>query len=92
MYVYYRIDAADFDAVCSAVQVMQAELRHAHPGLDAALLRRPVSEQGQLTLMETYAAPQGVDAALQARIEAAASALSRWLRGARHSEVFEPIG
>lgn len=91
LYVYYRIDASSLDDVVATVLAMQARLRRDHPGLQAGLLRRPGDHDGQVTLMETYAAPQGVDAALQACIDAAAAALARWQRGARHTEVFEPL-
>ena len=71
--------------------VYQARLRESHPGLDARLLRRPGGPDGQVTLMETYAMPGGVSEAVQARIDEAATCLAAWLRGARHTEVFEPL-
>lgn len=91
LYVYYRVDAASLADAAAAVQGFQARLCHAHPGLEAALLRRPGEPDGQTTLMETYAMPGGVDEALQARIDEAATALAAWQRGARHTEVFEPL-
>jgi len=57
------------------------------------------AEQGpgdaHITLMETYALPgtvTGIDGALQAAIVAAGASLQPWLQGARHVEVFEPLG
>jgi hypothetical protein len=91
LYVYYRIDAASVAAAAEAVRGFQALLREAHPGLQAALLRRPGEQDGQVTLMETYAMPAGISDALQARIDEAAACLAPWLRGARHTEVFEPL-
>jgi hypothetical protein len=91
LYVYYRIDTASLADAAQAVRDVQALLREAHPGLQAALLRRPGERDGQVTLMETYAMPGGVDEALQARIDEAATALAPWQRGARHTEVFEPL-
>ena len=91
LYVYYRIDAASVGDVAAAVQGFQAQLREAQPALQAALLRRPGVQDGQVTLMETYAMPGGVSDALQARIDEAARCLAPWLRGARHTEVFEPL-
>ena len=89
LYVYYRVDQADFASVQAAALDLQASLRHAHPGL----LRRPDLRDGQATLMETYAQPDGVDAALAKAIEAAAlESLARWLKGPRHCERFEPLG
>ncbi|WP_284620401.1 DUF4936 family protein [Aquabacterium humicola] len=95
LYVYYRIDAGALAAVREAVMAMQAALRSEQPTLEAALLRRPEAKDGEITLMETYAAPGGIDAALQARIEgsaaAAFAALAGCLRSPRHVERFEPL-
>jgi len=92
LYVYYRIDAASVAPAVAAVQAFQARLCAAHPGLQAALMRRPGEQDGQVTLMETYALPpEGIDAALQAGIDDAAAILAPWQRGARHTEVFEPL-
>jgi hypothetical protein len=89
LYVYYRIDAASLADAVAVVRGFQSHLREVHPGLQAALLRRPGDQDGDVTLMETYAMPHGVDEALQARIDEAAAPLARWQRGARHTEVFE---
>ncbi len=91
LYVYYRIDAASVAEVAAAVRGFQARLCEAHPGLQLALLRRPGQQDGQVTLMETYAMPGGIGDALQVRIDEAARCLAPWLRGARHTEVFEPL-
>ena len=92
LYVYYRVDQADFVAVRAAALDVQATLRRDHPGLQAELLRRPDLRDGQATLMETYAQADGVDAALAQVIEAAAAkSLARWLQGPRHCERFEPL-
>ncbi len=104
LFIYYRLTvAAPTAAVAAAVAEFQAALRAAHPGLRTRVLRRPVTPQsdGQ-TWMETYAfdhvagsAPgataPGIGDALQAEIEQRAlAALSPWLAGPRHVEVFEP--
>ena len=86
IYVYYRIAQTDLYAVRETVQALQARLCADHAGLRAELLRRPEAAEGQLTLMETYACEQGIDAALQAAIEAAASHAG--LAGPRHVEAF----
>ena len=91
LYVYYRIDAAKVAEAAAAVRGFQGRLRESHPALQAALLRRPGEQDGQVTLMETYALPGGIDDGLQARIDEAAACLSPWQRGARHTEVFEPL-
>jgi hypothetical protein len=86
IYVYYRIAQADLGAVRDKVLALQASLCADHAGLRAELLRRPEAAEGQLTLMETYACGHGIDAALQAAIEAAASQAG--LAGPRHVEAF----
>ena len=103
VYVYYRVAHADLPRVVAAVQAMQARLCAGHPGLGAQLLRRvdaidaalAARRRGEaapsVTLMELYAAPPGVDGALQAEIEAAAAALpTAAVAGERHVELFEP--
>jgi len=92
LFVYYRVAEADGAAVADAIKRCQAELRMARPGLQCQLWRRPEAPTGEMTVMETYAAPDGIDEALTQRIEAqAARALSPWLRGTRHTEVFVPL-
>ncbi len=91
LYVYYRVDAAGVADAASAVRTFQSRLGESHPELQAALLRRPGEQDGQVTLMETYAMPGGISGALQARIDEAAACLAPWLRGTRHTEVFEPL-
>ena len=86
IYVYYRIAQADLDAVREKVLALQARLCADHAGLRAELLRRPEAAEGQLTLMEIYVCEQGIDAVLQAAIEAAASYAG--LAGPRHVEAF----
>lgn len=91
VFVYYRVAEHDLPALRVAARAMQAALSGDEPGLHCALLRRPGLREGQVTLMETYAAPGGVGAALQARIDTAALALAPWIAGARHVELFEPL-
>jgi hypothetical protein len=93
LYVYYRVPAAALAATVVDVRRMQAALRNAHPGLATQLLRRPPQPGAEVTLMEVYAAPGGVDAARQAAIAAAAAALPGAAGQApRHVEVFEDCG
>ena len=91
LYVYYRVAEDRLAPVLEAARAMQQRLVAAHPGLQASLLRRPGSQDGQVTLMETYSSPWGVGAALERDIETAAeSALAGRIAGARHVEAFEP--
>ncbi|MBI5258629.1 MAG: DUF4936 family protein [Burkholderiales bacterium] len=91
LYIYFRVAERDLAAVAAAVQDFQARLRAELPALEAELQRRPGSSDGVVTVMETYAGPQGIDDAMQTHIEQAAAVLSRWLQGPRHTEVFEPL-
>jgi len=90
LYVYYRVAEDRLAPMLEAARAMQQRLVAAHPGLQATLLRRPGSQDGQVTLMETYSSPWGVSVALGQDIEAAAAALPGWTAGARHVEAFEP--
>lgn len=93
LYVYYRVADADLAACVQAVHGFQAALALAHDGLRCGLLQRAdgLDEQGRHTLMETYAAAQGIDFALQQHIaHAADAALSLLVVGPRHVEVFAP--
>jgi hypothetical protein len=93
LFVYYRVRSTQAPAARVAVLALQVDLRRQHPQLRARLLRRPDEQEGQQTWMETYATdpaqdPQGVGEALQNDIEARAAALSAFVQGARHVEVF----
>lgn len=92
LFVYYRVAEADAAAAADAIKQCQAELSMAHPGLRCQLWRRPEASTSEVTVMESYAAPDGIDEALAQRIEAQATlALLPWLRGTRHTEVFVPL-
>lgn len=89
LYIYYRVADANADEAARAVSTMQRTLRAAHPGLAARLLRRPDAAGGVRTWMETYSNPSaGVDAAIETAIADAARALSQWIDGDRHVEIF----
>lgn len=86
LFVYWRIDAADLPATLLAVRAAQAQLTTAWPGLQARLWQR--SDPGVLaTVMETYTAPGGIDAAARARIDAAVAC---HVPAQRHVEAFLP--
>ena len=91
LFVYYRVRAADAAAAREAVSAMQKELRSAHPGLRARLLRREDGAAGAETWMEAYSVTPGstgIDATLEARIEARATSLLPFIDGLRHVERF----
>lgn len=89
IYVYYRVAPSDAAVAAGKVRAMQAGLCASHPGLQARLLRRPVTAGDLQTWMEVYAMDGGIGEALQREIEAAASALLDAIQGPRHVEVFE---
>jgi quinol monooxygenase YgiN len=92
LFVYWKTDAALAREAAQAAASMQAALMRQHAGLAATLLRRADDAGTQVTLMEVYASAEEIDAALRAAIErAAAEGLTRYLTGARHTEVFDAI-
>ena len=92
LFIYWKLDAGRTAEATAAASRLQAGLQARHPGLQAGLYRRADVPGGVATLMETYAHPAGVEAPLQAAIEAdAAVALQDWCTGPRHVEVFESI-
>lgn len=98
LFVYYRAEPAQAPALSGAVQAAQAGLRADWPGLEARLLRRPEpAADGRETWMEAYRRPPGgVDASLEAAIEARLGAVLAALPGRppgpRHAERFDPAG
>lgn len=89
LFVYYRADAAQADALAAAVRQMQAELCATHPALRARLLRRSDTRDGLHTWMEVYALPENANAEIfGAAIEGAAARLAPQLAGPRHVEHF----
>ncbi len=93
LFIYWRSASQVAAAAEAAAAALQEALRRQHPGLVTRLYRRTDAAGADATLMETYAHPAGIDAALQAAIEqTAAPALRAWCRCPRHLEVFERIG
>lgn len=94
LYVYYRVARVHWRAAVDAASAWQRELRSAHPGLIARVLRRPDVRDDAVTLMETYAFEPNtgaIDDELQAAIERGAPPLPSWLIGERHVEPFEAL-
>jgi hypothetical protein len=96
LFIYYRVRPDAVERALAAAQAMQEQLRSQHPGLTARLLRRQPEQEPEPTLMEVYSyrregEPPGVSRALEAQIAAAAiAALSPFVAGERHTEVFVP--
>lgn len=93
LFIYYRAQTAQEAHIRRVVESFQSNLCTKFPHLVARLLRRFEESEGQHTWMEIYSANpmlgrEGVNIELQAAIEAQASALSAWIVGPRHTEVF----
>lgn len=87
LFVYWRVDPAALPAVRAAVHRAQAALAGDWPGLQVRLWERVDGTSGSATVMETYAAPGGIDAAGQARIDAT---MAPCVPAPRHVEAFVP--
>lgn len=89
VYVYYRVDATQHEAVAQRVRDFQLRMLATWPGLQGELLQRPDLRDGQETWMETWHHPQGLgDDWLQALQQAAEAAA---LPAPRHTERFVPL-
>ena len=95
LYVYYRVAQADVQAALQMVVAFQQRLREQHPGLRARVLRRSDARSDGVTLMETYAFDDhlqaGIGPGLQSRIEQAAAALAPLLCSPRQTEAFDAL-
>lgn len=92
LFIYWKVDVALADDAAVATRAMQALLGERCPGLQASLFRRSDEHGPQVTLMEVYGAPSGVDGTLQSVIELAAlEGLAAFTSGARHVEVFTRV-
>ena len=96
LFVWYRVDDRNADALRAEVESLQRSLEQRHPGLRARLLIR--REAGRQTWMEIFTRPPrapddvgGIDAATEAAIAAAAQALRPLLASDRHVEAFEVV-
>ena len=57
----------------------------------ASLWQSPHRRDQEVTLMETYATPGGIDTDVAGAIERETSSCAVWLRGQRHCEWFDPL-
>lgn len=90
LFVYWHARSDEAAAALDAAARLQRQLRQQHAGLQARLYRRADDKPGCTTWMEVYARPpQGVDAALEAAIAAAAATLGAHGAGPRHVEAFD---
>ena len=97
LFVWYRVDDHNADTLRAAVEAMQRSLERTFPGVRARLLIR--LDGDRQTWMETYArsspaagTENGIDAATEAAIAAAAAVLRPLLASDRHVEAFAVVG
>jgi hypothetical protein len=89
LYIYYRVRDEQAPQLAPRVRAMQAALAASH-SVAGQLKRRPQSTDGLQTWMEIYpATASGFEAALALAVREAA--LSDWIEGQRHTEVFTDL-
>jgi hypothetical protein len=101
LFVYWKVPAEHAGAAIDAARRWQAALRSAHAGLQVTLFQRSdagTTGSGVVTLMETFALPEGLppelDAALLGPGDTALAELARnWaaLPPRRHVEAFDAL-
>lgn len=91
LYIYYRVRGEHLPAVVAALRTLHGLWQAEDPALGCELMQRVDDESGFVTLMEVYRRADGIGPAWPQRIEGEArAALSAWLVGERHVEVFAP--
>lgn len=89
LYIYYRVRAADTQALQTRVTAMQAEIARQY-GIEAAIKRRPEEKDSRQTWMEVYlAVPDGFETALAQAVDR--NKLSSLIDGERHTEYFQDV-
>lgn len=91
LFIYYRVRTEHRASLGGAVKGWHAQLMRRHPALKVRLLHRdqaPLDTWMEIFSTDPQLAPHGIDAVLQATIEAEAAVLARWIEGERHVEVF----
>jgi len=95
LYVYYRVEEAQANALQAAIVQMQLTLRQAMPGLAAMLHQRVLAEGSPMTWMETYQFNGHANAQawqmLSDYLDAQVALLPAGIAGERHLEWFERI-
>ena len=88
LFIYWHVAPDQVAAAESAARDFQTRARAGHPGLQARLYRRSDGDRDRVTLMETYASPDGLPTELA---DQAAQALASWAMDGRHLERFDPL-
>lgn len=89
LYIYYRVRAANADALQTEVLAMQHDLARSD-SVRTALKRRPNEQNGAQTWMEVYLDVKD-DFELKLDQAVAASRLLLWIDGERHTEQFVDV-
>ena len=87
LFIYWHTALDQAAAAEAAARDFQAWARTRYPGLQAHLYRRSDGERARVTLMETYARPDGLPPELA---QEGAQALAAWAASGRHVERFDP--
>jgi hypothetical protein len=97
LFIYWRVADSDLPAALVALRDWQSRLIAHQPELRCGLYQRSGSLEEDAIVMETYAIESaqphpGIDEALLRYIDRSGHAqLQRWLRSARHVEVFDAL-
>jgi len=90
IFVYYKFNSALSERVHRCAQALQETLATEFELLDMALLKRPTTDEQQITTwMESYRIDACDESRFQERLQALASTLD--LPQPRHTEVFVPV-
>jgi hypothetical protein len=95
VFIYFRVAAYELARARTAVEAFQREIEQTTAAVPLALMRRPGSTAGDITLMEIYrvgsaSAPVDLGPTLD-RLRQGPPALAALLCGERHLELFEPL-
>lgn len=89
LFVYYKIEFGEHDAMADRVRQFRAAMLASGPGLRCELLQRPEASKGIETWMEAWHHADGIDAEQAAAI--ATAAIAAGLPQPRHAEFFLPL-
>jgi len=92
LFIYWKVAPEEAPAALAAARAFQAVLNQRHHSVQAGLYQRAETGSPVVTLMETYAQPGGLDAAVELEIvQQGQAALGPWCQGLRHVEQFDQL-
>lgn len=90
LFIYWKVRPDRLAGALAAARALQAELTQSAPALVAKMFQRADAVGDAATVMETYALPGGLDAALLLTIiDRSQAALAPWSIAGRHVEQFD---